>query len=166
MAFLRNLAHGKVGVFKGDSGGPLLAQKLDEKGDPAGSEVSVGVVSWSWPPFGMNGGFPQVYGRVASAYAWIHEEMNKPSPREEPVKVAAWAMFISDTPYYLLRAYMLGSKITALAVGFPFVMRYSGLERRIGLNFDETLASLRFTLLVAFFLAPYIIRTAVLFVLP
>ena len=53
---------------RGDSGGPLFL-----KGENAGADVQVGVVSWG--PGGCASGRPAVYSRISSVSDWIEREI-------------------------------------------------------------------------------------------
>ena len=143
----------RSGAFKGDSGGPLLAPQVADNGAPTGSDICVGVVSWGFPLFSHNGGFPGVYSRTSSAIEWIQEGLAKPTPESPPpepwlvTKVLLAGLRVVDL---ILRASIAGMVV-------PFLLRFSRLENKFGLNLDRVLSSIKYLLFAgAFVFAMYV----------
>ena len=144
------------GAWNGDSGGPLIVQTMSDSGAP-GADICVGVVSWGFRDYKGNGGFPGVYGRVSEGYEWIQDEMKRPPARLQPLKpglVTSVKAFMVMLPAHIVYGYRLASQISSFVLCLPFFLRYSTIERRIGIDLDETISSFRFSILVAVLLFP------------
>ena len=156
-ALPRNDKPWRSGTFKGDSGGPLITKSIDDHGQPTGEDICVGLVSWGIPVYSINGGFPRVYAKVSSVSDWIREELNKPSPREEPVKPGPVRIVLDRLLQTLLLMYGVASVLAHTYVTLPFLLRFSGMEKRLGIDLDQTISSIRFALILGFLLIPGIL---------
>ena len=148
------------GAWNGDSGGPLIVKEISDSGAPR-ADICVGVVSWGLANYKNNGGFPGVYGRVSEGYEWIQDEMKKPPARLKPLRppklkrvpIRQMIWWLQQKAKY---GYQMASRIASFVLCLPFLLRYTTIERRLGIDLDETISSIRFSLLVAVLLLPMI----------
>ena len=133
-----------TGVYKGDSGGALVLQT----GGTVESDVLVGVASWGFAVYRTNGGFPAGFARVSEGYAWIQDELAKPTPRMEPKQPTQINVYVDKVEFALATVwrsyYTKGAPLAGVALGSAFVLALSKYDRRLGINLRNVLFSMRF----------------------